>query len=136
MRYILILLIFLTSASGCTSFMHGYTWDKAQNVYYLVTGDKDNFGDKRIKYNMGFHSNSELSNFLNCNCNQRGRPDFIYEYRSENKCRGIKLYYTKLDSVFVFEEPGKGRLKSVLKDSRKMDEFERLTFVQLKEKGN
>ena len=105
---------------GCKAFMHGYTWDKAQNSYNLVTGEKDNFGDKRLKYNKGFHKNSALSNFLDSNCNGRGLPNFIYEYKSETKCRGIKLYYLKLDSVFVFEEPKKNKLNSVLKEARKM----------------
>ncbi|TXI80850.1 MAG: hypothetical protein E6Q39_02110 [Crocinitomicaceae bacterium] len=117
---------------SCKSFMHGYTWSKAENSYYLVTGDKDNFGDRRLKYNKGFHSNSALSNFLDCKCNDRGMPGFIYEYMSDTKCRGIKLFYPKLDSVFVFEEPKKGRLNSILKESRKMDDYERQTFDRLK----
>ncbi len=118
--------------SGCNSFMHGYTWRKAQNAYYLVTGDKNNFGDKRLHYNKGFHQYSALSNFLDCNCNYRGLPSFIYEYLSDTKCRGIKLYYPKLDSVFIFEEPKKGKLNSVLKEARKMDDYERQTFDRLK----
>lgn len=117
---------------SCKAFMHGYTWSKAENSYYLVTGNKNNFGDRRLKYNKGFHSNSALSNFLDCKCNDRGQPSFIFEYMSEAKCRGIKLFYPKLDSVFVFEEPKKGRLNSVLKESRKMDEYERQTFERLK----
>lgn len=112
--------------------MHGYTWRKAENSYYLVTGNKDNFGDRRLNYNKGFHRNSALSSFLDCKCNDRGQPQFIYEYMSENKCRGIKLFYAKLDSVFIFEEPKKGKLNSVLKEARKMDDYERQTFERLK----
>lgn len=117
---------------SCKAFMHGYTWDKAQNSYYLVTGDKDNFGDKRLQYNRGFHNNSALSNFLDCKCNDRGLPGFIYEYKSDTKCRAIKLFYPKLDSVFIFEEPKKGKLNSVLKEARQMDDYERQTFERLK----
>jgi hypothetical protein len=112
--------------------MHGYTWNKAQNAYYLVTGDKNNFGDKRLTYNKGFHNHSALSNFLDCNCNNRGLPGFIYEYLSDTKCRGIKLFYPVLDSVFIFEEPQKGQLNSVLKEARKMDAYEGQTFERLK----
>jgi hypothetical protein len=112
--------------------MHGYTWDKAQNSYYLINSDKDNFGDRRLKYNKGFHNNSALSNFLDCKCNDRGLPSFMYEYQSETKCRGIKLFYVRLDSVFVFEEPKKGNLNSILKEARKMDAYERETYERLK----
>lgn len=107
--------------------MHGYTEDKAQNAYYLVTGHKDNFGDRRITYNKGFHRNSQLSSFLAC----KGQPSFIYEYKTAAKCRGIKLFYPAIDSVFVFEEPKKGNLHSVQKERRKMDDYERQTFTRL-----
>jgi hypothetical protein len=117
---------------GCNAFMHGYTWSKAQNSFSLVSGDKENFGDKRLKYNKGFHRNSVLSDFLDCNCNNRGLPDFIYEYKSDTKCRGIKLFYVKPDSVFIFEEPKKNNLNSVLKEARKMDESEKQTYQRLK----
>lgn len=73
--YVGSLLILLVS---CKAFMHGYTWSKAQNAYYLVTGNDSDFGNKRLAYNKGFHKNSELANFLNCACNQRGQPSFIF----------------------------------------------------------
>lgn len=116
---------------GCKAFKHGYTWSKAENSYSLVTGNKNNFGDKRLDYNKSFHRNSALSDFLNCKCN-RGHPGFIYEYMSEAKCRGIKLFYVPLDSVYVFEEPRKGKLRSILKQARKMDDYESQTFDRLK----
>jgi len=119
---------------SCNAYMHGYTWSKAQNKYLLVTGDIANFGDQRLKYNKGFHRNSALYNFLDCNCNSRGLPDFIYEYKSKTKCEGIHLYYVKLDSVFIFEEPRRGNLQSILKDARKMDDDERETYARLKTK--
>ena len=127
------LFICLTFFSGCKAFMHGYTWSKAENSYYLVTGDSKNFGDRRLKYNEYFHRNSALSNFLNCKCNDRGVPNFIYEYQTQTKCKGISLFYVQRDSVFIFEEPQKGYLQSILKDARKMDEYERQTFLRLKE---
>jgi hypothetical protein len=117
---------------SCKSFQHGYTWSKAENSYNLVTGDKKNFGDKRLEYNKAFHRNSALSNFLNCDCNGRKLPDFIYEYQTRAKCRGIKLFYVQQDSAFVFEEPGRGNLRSVLKEAGKMDEYERQTYERLK----
>ena len=133
--FIIALSVFSFIHLQCTAFRHGYTWDKAENSYNLVTGDKENFGDKRLVYNKGFHRKSALSNFLDCNCNDRGLPDFIYEYQDESKRRGIKLFYVKRDSVFVFEEPKKGNLRSVLKEARKMDDYERQTYQKLKE-GN
>ena len=115
--------------AGCNAFMHGYTEDKALNKYWLVTGDKDNFGDKRVKYNKGFHNPSELDNFLDCDC--KSLPSFIYEYKTPAKCRGIKLYYVTIDSVFIFEEPRKGNQRSVLKESRTMTDSERQIYQSL-----
>ena len=125
----------LISITGCKAFMHGYTWDKAANSYNLVTGEKENFGDKRLNYNKGFHKHSALANFLDCKCNERGFPDFIYEYKSDIKCRGIKLFYVKLDSAFVFEEPKKNNLNSIQKEARKMEDYERQTYERLKHKN-
>ena len=117
---------------SCKAFKHGYTWSEAKNSYNLVTGDPHNFGDRRIDYNKGFHRNSALSDFLDCKCNDRGLPNFIYEYQTSDKRRGIRLYYVQRDSSFIFEEPKKGNLRSVLKEARRMDEYERQTYERLK----
>lgn len=117
---------------GCKAFKHGYTWSEAKNSYNLVTGDSRNFGDKRLDYNKAFHRASALSNFLDCKCNERGLPNFIYEYQTDDKRRGIKLFYVQRDSVFVFEEPRKGDLQSVLKEARTLDDYERQTYERLK----
>lgn len=121
--------------TGCKSFKHGLTWDKAKNTYQLVIGNKNNFGDQRLDYNKSFHRNSALSNFLDCRCNDRGLPAFIYEYQTASKCRGIKLYYPAQDSVFVFEEPEKAKLQSILREARKMNEEEKKIFQGIKKKG-
>ncbi len=115
---------------SCNSFMHGYTFDKSVNSYSLVTNDKKNFGNKRIKYNKGFHNKSALQYFLT----NRDLPDFIYEYKTQAKCEGIKLFYAAVDSVYAFEEPKKNNLRSILKEARRMDEYERLTYKRLQEK--
>lgn len=122
----------LLSFFSCKAFMYGYTWNKAENKYYLVTGDKDNFGDKRIKYIKSFHKQSALANFLNCDCNSRGLPTFVYEYETTTKCRGIRLYYAKIDSVFFFEEPKKNNHGSIQTNARKMNETEHQSFEKLK----
>lgn len=124
-------LIVALTASSCNSFNHGYTWEKARDRYLLVTGNSKNFGDKRLRYNKGFHRNSELEWFLSTSAGTRGLPGFIYEYKNTAKCRGIKLFYPAHDSAFVFEEPKKNNLRSVMKERRKMDEFERLTYQHL-----
>lgn len=112
--------------------MHGATWSEAKNSYNLVTGNENNFGDRRLDYNKGFHNHSALSNFLNCKCNDRGLPDFIYEYQTDDKRRGIRLFYVSRDSAFIFEEPKKGNLHSILKETRKMDTYEHQTYDRLK----
>jgi hypothetical protein len=129
-----LLTIILIALVGCKAFMHGYTWTKAENAYNLITGDKNNFGDKRLVYNKGFHKKSALGNFLSGACNNRGMPDFIYEYKSNKSCRGIKLFYVKLDSVFVFEEPKKNNLNSIQKEARKIEDAEKQAYEKLKQK--
>lgn len=123
-KSITISLIAVTLLSSCNAFMHGYTEKKAQGVYLRVTGEKDNFGDKRLKYNKGFHKNSPLTSFLAC----KGRPAVIYEYKTTAKCRGIRLYYPAIDSVFIFEEPVKGDLNSVFKEARQILPEEKQRF--------
>lgn len=123
-KSITISLIAVTLLSSCNAFMHGYTEKKAQGVYLQVTGEKNNFGDKRLKYNKGFHKNSALTSFLAC----KGRPSVIYEYKTATKCRGIRLYYPAIDSVFIFEEPEKGNLNSVFKGSRNISPEEKSSF--------
>ena len=59
-KSILILLAILISLSGCKSFMYGYTKDLAFDAYHIVKSDKKDFGNKRIRYNMGLRKNSEL----------------------------------------------------------------------------
>lgn len=125
----LLLILLLVS---CKAFYHGYTWKEAKDKYHLITGKKEGFGDRRLDYNKGFHKRSALSSFLDCNCNDRGLPDFIFEYQNESKCRGIQLFYTKKDSVFIFEEPAKGKLQSIMVLARPMNQSERNIYISLK----
>jgi len=113
---------------GCNAFKYGYTEDKALNAYYLVTGNENNFGDKRIKYNEYFHTCPCFKDFLL----SKGYPGFIYEYKNKATCKGIKLFYPVSDSVFVFEEAIKGKGYSFIKESRRMDNYERQTYQRLK----
>lgn len=127
----LLLLCMAIQLVSCKSFMHGYTNEKAENSYHLVTGDKKAFGDKRIAYAQKLYKDCELGNQLNCKCTDRGLPDFFYEYQKTDKARGIKLFYVQRDSVFVFEEPGKNKLCFTFKEARNMTERERYVHKQL-----
>jgi hypothetical protein len=129
---ILLLLFVVLQFVSCKAFKYGYTSDKAENTYHLVTGDKKMLADKRIDYIQNLYKKSELGNHLNCKCNDRGLPDFFYEYKKQDKCRGIKLFYVQRDSVFIFEEPKKNKLFAVLKEARPMTEKERYVHKQLK----
>ena len=122
------LLVFVFCTFSCNAFKYGYTEDKALNAYYLITGNENNFGDKRIKYNEYFHRCPCFKSFLD----SKGYPGFIYEYKNETKCKGIKLFYPASDSVFVFEETKKGKRYSNIKESREMDNYEREKYQQLK----
>jgi hypothetical protein len=107
--------------------MYGYTEDLAFNAYYLVKPDKKDFGNRRIKYNMGHHKNSELYFFLL----ENKKPDFIHEYETSSKCDVIELFYLERDSVFIFEEPKKYNLNSIFKEGRPINDHERLTYKKI-----
>ena len=113
---------------GCNAYKYGYTETKALNTYHLVTGNENSFGDKRIKYNESFHRCVCFTGFLEA----RGYPGLIYEYKTEAKIKGIKLFYPASDSVFVFEEAKKGKRYSFIKESRKMNDDEREIYQRLK----
>ena len=74
---------------GCSAFMYGWTEELAFNAYYLVKQDKKDLGYRRIKYNMGYHKNSELYYFLK----ENNKPDLIREYEKATKCDVIELFY-------------------------------------------
>jgi hypothetical protein len=117
---------------SCNAFKYGATESKALNSYHLVTGNENNFGDKRVKYNESFHRCECFTNFLD----SKGTPALIYEYKTEAKCKGIKLFYPAIDSVFVFEEAKKNKRYSFIKESRKMSDGERQTYQLLKTASN
>lgn len=122
----LLIVVFFTIS--CNAFKYGATETKALNSYYLVTGNENNFGDKRIKYNESFHRCECFTNFLK----SKGSPALIYEYKTEAKCKGIKLFYPAIDSVFVFEEAKKNKRYSFIKESRKMNDEEKRIYQKLK----
>ncbi len=117
--------------TSCNAFMHGYTADKAQNAYYLLTGNNDNFADRRLRYTKGFYKGSPLATFLGED-NHRGTPAFIFEYKKDKR-HGIQLFYPALDSVFIFEQPRKNCTCANLVSARTFTEYERLTYEKLKE---
>jgi len=120
-------LMILLLLSSCAAFMHGYTDDKALNAYYLVNGDKHNFGDRRVYYNQRFHHNTDLDNYLN----KLGKPDMIYEYEAKEKHIGLQLFYIAKDSVYVFDSKRKHCTCMSFLESRKIDEYEKATYLRL-----
>jgi hypothetical protein len=129
MKGIVLFIVLGFIMAGCNAFMHGYTRDKAHVLpFYLVTGDKDNFGDRRIEYNRKYYNRTGIDHFLDC----MGKPGFIYEYKTMSKCMGLQFFYPSMDSVFVFEQTKRGNLNPVLLQARKMDDFEKLVEARLK----
>jgi hypothetical protein len=101
-KALLLISLISLALSACSAFNYGFTEDKAFGKCMIVTKDPQSFGYKRLKYNKGLHSSSELGLYLK----QHTWPEYIYEYSLPNGCDGIKLFYTTKDSVFVFEELG------------------------------
>jgi hypothetical protein len=124
-------LFFVIGCCSCKSFNYGLTQKKAFGHYNLVTGNGSSFGDKRLKYNLGHHRNSSLSAFVQ----QRGKPDFIYEYEDAEKRDGIHLYYVNADSAYCFIEAYKNKpFSSISNNCRKMTEEERNMYKRLLQK--
>ena len=121
---------------SCKAFKHGSTFSDAKDTYLLITGDKDNFGDKRLSYNKYlFRCALEKDFFCIDNKNAKKDPDFIYEYKSNEKKFGIEFFYIKLDSVFVFEETKRNLSSLTLKETRKISEFEKQIYQKLIEQS-
>lgn len=117
---------------SCKAFKHGSTYADAQDTYLLITGDKDNFGDKRLSYNK-YLFRCALEKVFFCIDNEHAKkdPDFIYEYKSNEKTYGIEFFYIDLDSVFVFEETKRNLSSLKLKETRKISEFEKQIYQKL-----
>jgi len=89
----------------------------------MISKERKTFGNKRLKCNKQYHKHSQLSSFLK----KKGDPNFIYEYEKDNGEDGIILYYTIIDSAFVFEETDVNNSKSPeIKESRKIKNSEKI----------
>lgn len=112
--------------SSCNAFMVGFTQARAEDKYYLLTEKKNDFGNKRLKYISKYYKSTVFTKLLA----DKGKPDFAYEYKLDKKYAGIRLYYNRIDSVFILET-GKQCPCMNLKESRKMDDYERQSFIRL-----
>jgi len=131
--YVIFLSLFVFLFNGCTALKYGFTHKDAEDTYVLVTGDKDNFGDKRLLYNEYLYRCSSSTNFFCNNYDGKGKPDFIYEYITDTKKNGIEMFFVKLDSVFIFEETKIKYFDYKLKESRKISDVEILIYQKLNE---
>jgi hypothetical protein len=135
-RVVILLLLFVFFFYSCKAFKHASSYAEAQDTYLLITGNKDNFGDKRLSYNKYlFRCQLEKDFFCIDNENAKKDPDFIYEYISERKTYGIEFFYIKLDSVFVFEETKRNISSLKLKETRKLSDFEKQIYQKLIEQS-
>jgi hypothetical protein len=105
--------------------MHGYTQRKSEDRYLLVNKEKENFGYKRMTYNLGY--NSSLQGFVD----QNGYPDFIYEYQNDKGRDSIRMYYFKKDIVYVYESNSWLADTLYLKEFRVLTDYEKATYKEL-----
>jgi len=110
---------------GCSGYMYGYTERRAMHRYLMVNEVNENFGFKRMKYNMGY--NSSLKGFVK----EHGLPDFILEYKNEQRRNGIKMFYVKKDIVYAFEYRTWTPDSLYLKEHRPLTEYEKSTYEEL-----
>jgi len=110
--------------------MHGYTQREALNRYLLVNGNKENFGDRRVYYNVGYHRKTPFVTYVK----KLGNPDMIYEYQ-QGKTYGIKIFYIKTDSVYDFGCNSRGCISMGFKGPAKISYPEKLAYDQLVNKN-
>ena len=111
--------------TGCSSFMYGYTHDRALDSYQLVSGE-ESFGARRIRYILGH--NPGLKDLVD----EKGLPDFLYEYVSDEKTDSVRLYYVASDLVYVLESTSRWQANSLaLADERSFSSYETLTYEEL-----
>ncbi len=115
---------------GCASYMHGYTKRTAMDRYLIVNEATESFGFKRMKYNMGY--NRSLKGFIEKN----GLPDFIFEYENKKGREAIKMFYVEKDTVYIYESQSWTANSLYLKDYRKLNEYEKATYEELKKNHN
>jgi hypothetical protein len=113
--------------TGCSSFMLGYTMRRAMHTYLLVDEATENFGFKRMKYNISHNANGLLKRFVK----EHGLPQMIFEYENEKGRKGIKMYYVRKDIIYVFEYKNLNSYSLYQKESRSLDEYEKLMYEVL-----
>jgi len=125
---ILLLICLSFLVQGCASAMYGYTQRKAMDRYLFVDKATENFGYKRMQYNLGH--NSSLKGFIE----SHGLPDFIYEYENNKGRDSIKLFYLKKDIVYIYESQSWLANSLYLKEFRPLTQYEKDTYEQLSNK--
>lgn len=112
---------------GCSAAMHGYTQRNALDRYLLVDKATESFGYKRVTYIQGFRP--PMKGFIE----NKGLPDFIYEFKNDEGREGVNLYYVGKNKVYIFVERDWRPDSMYLKDDRGLDEYELVKYRQLKE---
>lgn len=126
---VLLLILSLFAAPGCTPFMigyrHGATNREALNKYHLV--EENNFGGKRLRYCEEYFNHTAFDAHIK----KYGKPDLVYEYRIDKKNQGIKLYYLKYDSVYIFASRQYNFKSIALAQTEKISEAEKTVYNRL-----
>ena len=94
---LILLALLVTAVTACDTVMQKATKNRAQNQYLAVDEESDSFGFQRLRYNMGHYS------MLEAFVKEHGMPDVIYEYSNDTGKDGIRLFYLKSDTAYVFE---------------------------------
>jgi hypothetical protein len=112
---------------GCSAAMHGYTQRQALDRYLLVDKTTESFGYKRVTYIQGFRP--PMKGFIE----NKGLPDFIYEFKNNEGREGVNLYYVEKNKVYIFVTRDWRPDSIYLKDDRGLNEYELATYKHLKE---
>jgi len=119
------LVILSAALSGCAAWMQGYTKRQAFQRYMLVDVTAKSFGYKRLTYNQGLYSLIREYTLVH------GLPNFIYEFKTEDKKDGLCLYYVSEDTVYVFVKLGWLPDTLHLQEQRHLIDYEKATYQEL-----
>ena len=110
---------------GCSSFMKGYTQDKARDKYLLVDEKNVSFGYKRIKYLQGYYK------YVKSFVQRHGLPDFIYELKNKDDHDEIRMFYVEENTAYIFQQEKWNPETMQLLQKRDLTDYEKATFKEL-----
>ena len=121
----MVMMAFLVLQSGCAWLDYQDTKLRSGSIYLPVNAEAQNFGYQRLMINCRYREP------VNAFIQQRGLPDFIFEYNKAAR-EGIRLFYLDEDRVADFLEQGMSPDSATLIEYRPLDSYEKAEINELR----